>query len=82
MILPKKHLSLDESILGFGAFLLSQLSENEIFVDDLWKKYQDAYQTKAYPVAFGFDNFILTIDFLFIVGAIHLNNRGGIGLCG
>lgn len=36
MILPKKHLGIEESLWGFGAFLLGQMKK-PMSVDDLWK---------------------------------------------
>ena len=38
MILPKKQLSLNESLFGFGAFLLKRIS-SPISVDELWSYY-------------------------------------------
>lgn len=78
MILPKKQLSLNESILGFGAFLLDHII-SPISVDDLWECYKDSYENKRYPVKFSFDQFIMALDYLFIIGAIK-ENEGGL-LC-
>lgn len=69
MILPKKHLSLPESYLGFGAYLLEQLIK-PMDVDSLWKCYSKALNSNKYQISFSFDDFILVLDFLFIVGAI------------
>lgn len=71
MILPKKHLTLDESYLGFGAFLLTLLNSSED-VDSLWEKYISAFVNNKYSVKFSFDEFIIVIDFLFIIGAIRM----------
>ena len=65
MILPKKQLSVSESFFGFGAFLLQQLSK-PMTIDDLWE-----YSTK-----FSFDQYIMALDYLFIIGAIEKNERG------
>lgn len=75
MILPKKQLSLNECLFGFGAFLLEHIS-SPISTDDLWKYYRDAYETKQYPVKFSFDQFIITLDYLYMVGAIKQDERG------
>ena len=77
MILPKKHLMIEESLFGFGAFLLAQISEN-ISVDDLWKKYRELHKNGIYAVSFSFDKFILTIDYLYVIGAISINEKGEI----
>lgn len=75
MILPKKHLDINESIFGFGAFLLQQL-KNPMSVDELWECYRDAYHNHKYSVKFSFDQYIVTLDYLFIIAAIEKNGEG------
>lgn len=75
MILPKKQLSLNESFFGFGAFLLQYLS-TPISIDELWECYKDSYVNKKYPIKFTFDQFIMALDYLYIIGAIRENERG------
>lgn len=75
MILPRKQLSTSESIFGFGGFLLQQL-DIPMTVDGLWEYYKDSYSNKNYPVKFSFDQFIMTLDYLFIIGAIKKNEGG------
>ena len=70
MILPKKQLSINESYFGFGAFLLEKLTE-PISVEDLWEYYKDSYTVK-----FSFDQFVIALDYLYIIGAIKINERG------
>ena len=75
MILPKKQLSLNESFFGFGGFLLQQLSE-PMTIDELWEYYKDSYTNKKYLVKFSFDQYIMTLDYLFIIGAIKKDEKG------
>jgi len=75
MILPKKQLSLSESYFGFGAFLLQQLDQ-PLSIDALWERYKDAYAAKKYMVKFSFDQYILALDYLFVIGAIQLDKEG------
>ncbi len=75
MILPRKQLSISESFFGFGGFLLQQL-DTPMTVDGLWEYYKDSYSNKKYPVKFSFDQFIMALDYLFIIGAIRKNERG------
>lgn len=75
MILPKKQISLDESYFGFGAFLLQKI-QNPISIDNLWEYYKDCYDNKRYSIKFSFDYFIMTLDYLFIIGAIKIDERG------
>lgn len=69
MILPKKQLSISESIFGFGAFLLQYLGK-PISIDELWEQYKESYANKKYSVKFSFDQFIMTLDYLYMIGAI------------
>lgn len=75
MILPKKQLSICESFFGFGAFLLEYM-EFPVSVDELWNYYKISCDNKKYPVKFSFDQFIITLDYLFIIDAIRENERG------
>ncbi len=75
MILPKKQLSLSESLFGFGAFLLQKL-DTPASMDDLWDYYKDSYTNKKYLIKFTFDQFIMTLDYLYIIGAIKQDERG------
>ena len=47
MILPKKHLSLDESLFGFGAYLLDNIKKNSN-IDRLWRNYLSDYKNNIY----------------------------------
>ncbi|GAB6385728.1 ABC-three component system middle component 6 [Enterococcus cecorum] len=77
MFLPKKQLSLYESYFGFGAFLLRKISKiNRI--EDLWEEYLLCYKNREYPVKFTFNQFVVTLDYLFMIQAIRLNEEGEI----
>lgn len=80
MILPKKHLSLDESLFGFGAYLLDNIGKNSN-IDRLWRTYLSDYKNNIYSVKFTFDQYIITIDFLFAINAIEINQKGELKLC-
>ncbi|MCM1219846.1 MAG: hypothetical protein NC548_35695 [Lachnospiraceae bacterium] len=77
MILPKKQLSLYESFFGFGAFLLQRLS-TPCTLDELWEYYKDSCTNKKYPVKFSFDQFIMALDYLYIIGAIKEGEKGAL----
>ncbi len=80
MILPKKHLSLDESLFGFGAYLLDNIGKNSN-IDRLWRNYLSDYKNNIYSVKFTFDQYIITIDYLFAINAIEINQKGELKLC-
>ena len=75
MILPKKQLSISESFFGFGAFLLQRL-DVPVSIEELWEYYKDSYKSKKYPVKFSFDQYIMALDYLYIIGAVKKNERG------
>ncbi|PCJ22007.1 MAG: hypothetical protein COA96_15005 [SAR86 cluster bacterium] len=80
MILPKKHIRLTESIFGFGAFVLDVL-ERPMHLDDVWTRFSEINGTEKFQTYQTFDNFILTLDFLFLIGAIKVDKYSKISLC-
>lgn len=75
MILPKKQLSIEESLWGFGGVLLQKL-KTPMLVDELWEYYKVLYSNGEYEVRFSFDQFIMTLDYLYLIGAIKKDERG------
>ena len=67
MILPNKHIDVQNSILGVGATLLKLLGE-ETTVSSLWNR------AKMLPNVKGFDRYTLGLDLLFVVGAVKFEN--------
>jgi hypothetical protein len=65
MILPTKHVSLDKSLLGAGAAVLPLLSE-PMTTTGIWERVKHAPEIGAYG------RFVLTLDFLFAIGAIDM----------
>lgn len=63
MILPTKYLREDETLIGLGAVLLSNLT-SEKTLSDLWEF------AKKHPNIGNFERFILALDMLFIFGLI------------
>lgn len=68
MILPTKHIPLDQSLIGAGAVIL-QLIHRPISVSRLWVKVREVSSIG------NFERFILTLDMLHIIGAIELENN-------
>lgn len=71
---PKKHITLEQSYLGFGAQIISLISKN-ITVDELWQKANANYMVKH-----NFDDLILTLDYLYSIDVIKINQEGKICL--
>lgn len=70
MILPTKHINFSQSYLGFGSYILNMLKEPKT-IDDLWKRYTDDLNEELYSFNHNFDGMILTLIFLFSIGAIE-----------
>lgn len=65
MILPTKHIPLNRSLLGAGAVILSLL-DIPLTPTTIWD------QAKYAPEIGTYSRFILTLDFLYAVGAIDM----------
>lgn len=73
MILPTKHINFSESLLGLGSYLLDNL-ESPKSIDELWVKYKSDLNSGLYFAKHNFDNFILTILFLYSINAVSEKN--------
>ena len=69
MILPTKHIHFSQSLLGFGAYILSQLNSPKS-IDDLWDMYLNDYARQVYLSKQSFDNLVMTLIFLYSIGSI------------
>lgn len=68
MIFPNKTTKLSYSLLGGGSFILQEL-KNPQTVSSLWEKVKIKYKEIK-----NFEKFILTLDFLYILGMIEFEN--------
>lgn len=74
MILPSKHLSQDRALLTVGARLLVHLSQSKT-VSALWEEISGPDTTKDDKrPALRYDAYVLTLDLLFLLGAIELRD--------
>ena len=80
MILPQKHIKMSESIFGLGGFIIGLINKPKRF-DELWNDFQKINNTNYLPSQHNLDNFLLALNFLYIIGAINENERGYIELC-
>lgn len=67
MILPTKHISERQSVLGAGATVLRHLDTPQT-VTGLWERVRHHNETSVYS------RYILTLDFLFAIGVINLED--------
>ncbi len=70
MILPTKHTKVEQSLLGFGSYILQVIDEGST-VDSIWQDYLKDLSNNEYPAKQSFDNLLLTLVFLFSVNAIE-----------
>ena len=77
MILPKKQIKLSESLFALGAVILSNIKRHTP-LDQIWEKV--SFQ-KDLKVKFTFDSFILTLDYLYTIGSIDIDEKGDIFRC-
>jgi hypothetical protein len=72
MILPSKHISHERVLLTIGARILEKLTRPKT-VSALWEELlrqnEKSWHSKS-PLSY--DQFVLALDFLFIIGAIEL----------
>jgi hypothetical protein len=81
-LLPEKHVRLNETLLGLGAMVVLQLGEEGLTIDELWDRFRELkLKKRAVPERIGFEDLILTIDFLFALRAIRINAEGEIFKC-
>jgi hypothetical protein len=69
MILPTKHLKTDRALISVGADILRLLHRPKT-ISKLWDEFRKTVvnQTQRSPI--NYDWFILSIDLLFILGAV------------
>ena len=67
MILPSKHVSEAQSLMGIGSLLLGTIDRPHT-VTSLWERVRDEAAVGT------FERFVLALDMLYIVGAVSLKN--------
>ena len=70
MLIPAKHISFSESLLGLGSYLLNKLNKPKS-IDEIWKELQIDIENKIYPTNHNLDNLTMSIIFLYSIGSIN-----------
>ena len=79
--LSAKHVRLNESVIGLGAILLHELVKPKT-VDEIWQRVRHLKQSaRSIPDKITLDDVIETIDFLFSLGLIALNDQAVLRRC-
>jgi hypothetical protein len=72
MILPSKHLAQDRALLTVGGRILQSL-QYPTTVSALWEELTHGDKVKSYSTsALRYDGFVITLDLLFLIGAIEM----------
>ncbi len=67
MILPTKHISEEQSLLGVGAVILREITTPQT-TTSLWEK------VRSHKAVGTFERFVLALDMLHITGVIQLSD--------
>lgn len=80
MLVPDKHITLAESMVGLGGVILEKLSQPRS-VDYLYKNIRHDIECGELPVHHDFDSVLLAILFLYAIGAVTDTADGKIKQC-
>ena len=79
MLMPQKHIDLYESLIGLGAIIITIIGKNSKTLDTIIEKVNLWIEkNKIKKIYNNIDNILLSIDYLFSIGAIDMNEEGGI----
>ena len=79
MLMPKKHVNLSESLIGIGGIILQCLGKNTKSLDTIISyTNQIMDNNKNRKIYNNIDSILLAIDYLYSIGAIDINEEGGI----
>jgi len=67
MILPSKHISEEQSLLGIGGLLLANLEVPQT-ITSLWEKVRGNHAVGTY------ERFVLALNLLYIIDVVNLKN--------
>ncbi len=79
MLLPSKHITFSQSILGLGYYIVKELDKPKT-VDSLWNKYKRDINNNYFHANHNFDELILALLFLYSVNVIT-EDKGEILRC-
>ena len=70
-LIPKKHVSLEHSLIGFGSKVISIIGNASVSLEYLWGQCNLNSTVKH-----SFDDLVLTLDYLFGIGVVIQNEEG------
>ena len=79
MLMPKKHINLSESLIGIGALILKTINNTDKTIDSILKEVDKLLnRNKSKALYNNIDNMLLSIDYLYSIGAIDIDKEGKI----
>ena len=79
MLMPKKHINISESLIGIGGIILQCLGKSIKTIDSIISyTNQMIDNNKNRTIYNNVDSILLAIDYLYSIGAIDINEEGGI----
>ena len=79
MLMPKKHINISESLIGIGGKILQCVGKNIKTIDSIISyTNQMIDNNKSRTIYNNVDSILLAIDYLYSIGAIDINEEGGI----
>jgi hypothetical protein len=73
MILPTKHVSADRALIGVGAEVL-RILKRPMTMSRLWDEVRDRRTVDVPNAPIDYQWFVLSLDFLFLIGAVDFEN--------
>jgi hypothetical protein len=67
MILPSKHISEEQALVGVGAVLLQEMKQSQT-VTSLWER------VRLQPAVGTFERFVLALDMMHMIGVVTVTN--------
>jgi hypothetical protein len=80
MLLPEKHITLAESLIGLGGYVLASLAKPKT-VDQLYQHVQEDWENKKFPAFHSYDSVVVAVLFLFTIGLVEATETGAIRRC-
>lgn len=75
MILPSKGVPASKALITVGGSVLDILADSSLTVSGLWRQYSEAHRLpEGSPISY--DWFVLSLDLLYLLGAIELTDLG------
>lgn len=82
MLLPGKHINISDSLFGMGGIILDYVrNRNTSYSIDSIIEYMINYNSNNNVLYKNISNILLSIDYLYTIGAINVNKEGEIILC-